>query len=157
MSSDNNESKEQFIFNFFGPVGENIAHVDTMNVTMGSDTTMQVAKVNHQNNYSAATDQQQPRIASPLPSELNTDEGLRLLGLAKDHGWLDEHYMPSPQLTNMKMVVIAAHIARLLKIQNQWSVFGQFWQKKNLAQIYNKSIDKVSARAFVDEVSRVIK
>lgn len=72
-----------------------------------------------------------------LPEELSTAEALKYWSRLQREGIVDSHFQPL--CSRAEMSLVAYEMAKRLAIENMWSVFGEFWQKKYLSAEYSKA------------------
>jgi hypothetical protein len=154
-----------FTFNFNAPVGQNIAHVDTLEAHFDKDMTMQVvdtASLTLGRANPAPTLPEERLVCavnamSPLPEVLLTDEARELHARLVEAGMVDEGWMPVG-LTNAERGVLAFQLAVRLDIQNQWQVFSSFWGTTpgTLRSAYNKANDQRKTMSFVEKLNIIL-
>lgn len=75
--------------------------------------------------------------SSELPEELATAEAMKYWERLQQEGIVDQHFQPL--CSRSEMALLAYEMAKRLAIENMWSVFGEFWQKKYLSTEYSKA------------------
>ena len=174
-----------FTFHFNAPVGQNIAHVDTLEAHFDKDMTMQVvdtATLEASPHPSPATPSpygysplkrgefrglqtslnEERRVCavnamSPLPEVLLTDEARELHARLVEAGMVDEQWQPVG-LTNAERGVLAFQLAVRLDIQNQWQVFAPLWSTTpgTLRSAYNKANEQRKTMSFVEKLNIIL-
>ena len=102
-----------FTFNFNAPVGQNIAHVDTLVAHFDKDMTMQVVDT-------------KAMEASPLPEVLLTEKARELHARLVEAGMVDEAWRPVGLSFTEKGTLID-YVAERLDIRAKWKLFGALW------------------------------
>ena len=108
-----------FTFNFNAPVGQNIAHVDTLEAHFDKDMTMQVI-----DGEDIALGRANP--APTLPEALLTDKARDLHARLCEAGMVDEAWMPVGLSFTEKGTLID-YVAERLDIRAKWKFFGTLW------------------------------
>lgn len=90
-----------------------------------------------------------------LPTVLDTDKGLELLGRAVDAKLLDNAYQPVPGTTNAQLCAIAMYVADALGIRGKgfWEQFNRLWRKDHLQNTKWKPKEK---QAKISKIQAVI-
>ena len=115
MSDGNNF---HFTFNFHGPVGQQISHVDKLEAHFDKDMSMQVVDTDALMN----SNDEEPQ----LPEILCTHQAQSLLAKLRRAGWVDERWNPVG-LSNAEKGTLAEYLAEKLAIHCHWKFFGQLW------------------------------
>ena len=115
MSDGNNF---HFTFNFHGPVGQQISHVDKLEAHFDKDMSMQVVDANAMTN----SNDEEPQ----LPEILCTHQAQSLLAKLRRAGWVDERWNPVG-LSNAEKGTLAEYLAEKLAIHCHWKFFGRLW------------------------------
>ena len=110
-----------FTFNFNAPVGQNIAHVDTLEAHFDKDMTMQVIDAKAVEEPSVM-----PAVPSPLPEVLLTDAARALHAKLVEAGMVDERWQPVGLSFTEKGTLID-YVAERLDIRAKWKFFGALW------------------------------
>ena len=96
-----------------------------------------------------------PETASPeTPAELQTEEARRLWDAARDAGWVDDDCQPL--LSRSLSALLADRMATLLNIQNKWTVFETFWNRKNMRSDYNDALNQKQFDEFYEKLKKTI-
>ena len=95
--------------------------------------------------------------ARAVPEVLRTPEASALLNKAVAAGWLNEQWQP--MVSSTKAALLAMHLAVILKIENQWQVFGKLWNRNSgsLRTSYNKGMEQKKAGDFLKQLKSVLK
>ena len=116
-----------FTFNFNAPVGQNIAHVDTLEAHFDKDMTMQVIDGEDialgRANPAPTLD---PSPLTPLPEALLTDKARGLHARLCEAGMVDEAWMPVG-LSFTEKGTLVDYVAERLDIRAKWKLFGALW------------------------------
>lgn len=152
--------KNQFINNFFGPVGKHIDYVETMVVIHGNNKEEEIAKGEKAETKDAEQQTEDTDLVS-LPQELNNEVGLKLLNLAKEERWLDDKYMPTSLISRPEQALLANSIADIIRnegipFRNEWAPFEKLWQIKNLRQYYDRAMGQEKTNLFLDRLKQVL-
>ena len=115
MSNGNNF---HFTFNFHGPVGQQISHVEKLETHFDKDMSMQVIDTGAVMNE----DEEEPQ----LPEVLCTPHAQSLLAKLRHAGIVDELWKPV-ELSNAEKGTLAEYLAEKLDIHCHWKFFGQLW------------------------------
>ena len=118
-----------FTFNFNAPVGQNIAHVDTLEAHFDKDMTMQVIDgdvENHPEVSEAPSPWERDGERLPLPEVLLTDKARELHARLVEAGMVDEGWMPVGLSFTEKGTLID-YVAERLDIRAKWKLFGALW------------------------------
>lgn len=91
----------------------------------------------------------------PLPEELDTERGHRLLEKARKAGFLDNRYQPLVSLT--QSALLATAIANELDIRCRWKVFGTFWHRNNIRNHYNRAMSQRQSYELMDRLKTLLK
>jgi len=83
--------------------------------------------------------------------EIFTPEGLKLLKIAQEEGWLDDDFKPVG-LSNTQCAVLADAIGFRLKLKNRWKPFNLLWGKKYLRHEFDNALNQPKTIAFSDLV-----
>ena len=114
MSNGNNF---HFTFNFHGPVGQQISHVEKLETHFDKDMSMQVIDTG------AVMNEEEPL----LPEVLCTPQAQSLLAKLRHAGIVDELWKPV-ELSNAEKGTLAEYLAEKLDIHCHWKFFGQLWR-----------------------------
>jgi hypothetical protein len=92
-----------------------------------------------------------------LPSQLETDQGLRIKEALIDAGLIDDSWQPIG-LTGSQRGLLAGTIAQTLDIRNQWQLFGRLWDEKpdTLRKYYNRAFDQSKSLDFQDLLKTIM-
>ena len=106
---------------------------------------------------SAAPEATEDKGARVVPEVLRTPEAAALLNKAVAAGWLDERWQPT--VSSTKAALLAMRLAGILKIENQWQVFGELWNRNSgtLRTSYNRGMEQKKAGDFLKQLKRVLK
>ena len=174
-----------FTFHFNAPVGQNIAHVDTLEAHFDKDMTMQVVDTKAMEasprpspatpspyGYSPLkrgefrglqTSLNEERLEcavnamSPLPEVLLTNEARELHARLVEAGMVDEGWMPVG-LTGAERGVLVFQLAVRLDIQNLWQVFAPLWGTTPgaLRSAYNRANEQRKTLSFIEKLKSVL-
>ena len=108
-----------FTFNFHGPVGQQIAHVDKLEAHFDKDMTMQVVDTDGMMNSDEGE-------APSLPEILCTPEAEALHAKLRRAGWMDERWNPVG-LSNAEKGTLAEYLSEKLGIRSHWKFFSRLW------------------------------
>ena len=109
-----------FTFNFHGPVGQQISHVEKLETHFDKDMSMQVIDTGAVMNADAEEEEPQ------LPEVLCTPQAQSLLAKLRHAGIVDELWKPV-ELSNAEKGTLAEYLAEKLDIHCHWKFFGQLW------------------------------
>ena len=112
-----------FTFNFHGPIGQQIAHVDKLETHFDKDMSMQVVDTDAMTNPDEGD-------APSLPEILCTPQAEALLAKLRRAGWMDERWNPVG-LSNAEKGTLADFLSEKLDIQFHWKFFGSLWHIKS--------------------------
>lgn len=119
--------------------------------------------IDHDNNYTNVINQLYERlgirskdIPKTLPQELNTPDGLKLLTIAQEKGWLDEKMMPK-NLKKVQKALLAGMICDSLFKSKKWKIFEVLWEERGLADAYSDGINSENQRKFWNDLVEVLK
>ena len=95
--------------------------------------------------------------ARVVPEALRTPEASALLNKAVAAGWLDDRWQP--MVSSTKAALLAMRLAEILKIENQWQVFGELWKRNSgtLRSKYNTGMEQNQTRAILGQMNKVLK
>ena len=108
-----------FTFNFHGPIGQQIAHVDKLETHFDKDMSMQVVDTDAMMN----TDEME---APSLPEILCTPQAEALHAKLRNAGWMDERWNPVG-LSNAEKGTLAEYLSEKLGIPSHWKFFSRLW------------------------------
>ena len=117
MSNGNNF---HFTFNFHGPVGQQISHVEKLETHFDKDMSMQVIDTGAVMN--ADEDEEKPL----LPEILCTHQAQSWLAKLRHAGIVDELWKPV-ELSNAEKGTLAEYLSEKLDIHCHWKFFGSLW------------------------------
>lgn len=140
----NSTDRPTFQFNFYGSVGQNIAHVDCMEVHFDKDMTMQVVDVDESHVHGEAE----------VPECLRTEAAKKLWEKAVAQGWVDEQWQPL--LSRPLAALLADRMAEVLGIAAKWKVFEQLWRRKNIRNDYNTALEQQQCDEYMKKFKRII-
>lgn len=113
----------------------------------------------HVENYygSNACEQNSCRNAE-MPEELKTEKAQRIKNNLIEIGMVTENFMPSG-LSSSEAAVLANQIGTELKIDNIWSVFGNYWgpNPNSMRAAYNRGMDQKKTIPFLEKVMPAIR
>ena len=115
-----NGNKFHFTFNFHGPIGQQIAHVDRLETHFDKDMSMQVVDTDAMMNSDDVVE------APSLPEILCTPQAEALHAKLRNAGWMDERWYPIG-LSNAEKGTLAEYLSEKLDIQSHWKFFGRLW------------------------------
>ena len=118
MSNGNNF---HFTFNFHGPVGQQISHVEKLETHFDKDMSMQVIDTGAVMNTD--DDEEEPL----LPEVLCTHQAQSLLAKLRRADVVDERWNPIG-LSNAEKGTLAEYLSEKLGIHCQWKFFGGLWR-----------------------------
>lgn len=95
-------------------------------------------------------------IPKTLPPELNTPDGLKLLTIAQEKGWLDEKMMPK-NLKKVQKALLAGRICDLLFRNKNWKLFEVLWHERTLADAFSDGIDSEKQKIFWNDLVETLK
>ena len=113
-----------FTFNFNAPVGQNIAHVDTLEAHFDKDMTMQVVDAKEASPQPSPEGEGAAGIA--VPEVLLTDAARELHAKLVEAGIVDERWQPVGLSFTEKGTLID-YVAERLDIRAKWKFFGALW------------------------------
>lgn len=113
-----------FQFNFYAPVGQNIARVEHMEVHFDKDMSMQVVDTGD----CSVSEKSDVSAALRTPAAEKYWQGLRKAG------FVDADCRLLPSTTRKQAMYIADVFADKLGLQAKWKLFQELWGVKNLAQ-----------------------
>ena len=95
--------------------------------------------------------------ARVVPEVLRTPEASALLNKAVAAGWLNEQWQP--MVSSTKAALLAMRLAEILKIENQWQVFGELWKRNSgtLRAFYNEGMYQKQAGDFLAKMRKALK
>jgi hypothetical protein len=113
----------------------------------------------HVENYygSNACEQNSCRNAV-MPAELKTERAQRIRNNLMEIGMVTEDFMPSG-LSSSEAAILANQIGTELKIDNIWSVFGNYWgpNPNSMRAAYNRGMDQKKTIPFLEKVMPAIR
>lgn len=95
----------------------------------------------------AAADQSDTTITDNLPKLLNNRAAIALLNGLRDAGFLDEMYLPSPNMPLCEKAYIAGSLCEILNTGQRRETFEKFWQCSGLRQSYTNACKRDSVQA----------
>ena len=84
-----------------------------------------------------------------MPTEINSDRAIKLLGALVEAGYLKENYQPENNVKAKTLAYIAKYIGSMLYITNWSNVFTRFWGlNRPLSQDFLNINRKIKDRQF---------
>lgn len=121
---DNGGKTINFTFNFNAPVGQNIAHVDTLNAHFDKDMKMQVVDYDNDNLNENENDNE-GEGESILPASLATEEAMEMWAKLRKRDLIDEDYQPT--MSQKRAAILASVMSDILQLSPRWAAFEQLW------------------------------
>ena len=92
------------------------------------------------------------------PFELKTEKAQRIKNNLIEIGLVTENFMPSG-LSSSEAAILANQIGTELKIDNIWSVFGNYWgpNPNSMRAAYNRGMDQKKTIPFLEKVMPAIR
>lgn len=139
---DNGGKTINFTFNFNAHVGQNIAHVDTLNAHFDKDMKMQVVDWENLNDNDNANDNPNDNAndnlnlnegegESILPASLATEEAMEMWAKLRKRDLIDEDYQPT--MSQKRAAILASVMSDILQLSPRWAAFEQLWGIKDLS------------------------
>ena len=135
---DNGGKTINFTFNFNAHVGQNIAHVDTLNAHFDNDMKMQVVDWENLNdndnpnpNANLNLNDNEGEGESILPASLATEEAMEMWAKLRKRDLIDEDYQPT--MSQKRAAILASVMSDILQLSPRWAAFEQLWGIKDLA------------------------
>lgn len=93
-----------------------------------------------------------------MPAELKTEKAQRIKNNLIEIGLVTENFMPSG-LSSSEAAILANQIGTELKIDNIWSVFGNYWgpNPNSMRAAYNRGMDQKKTIPFLEKVMPAIR
>lgn len=106
-------------FNFYGPVGQQIFHVDKLEAHFDKDMSMHMVD-------SEAMISSDDNAEPALPEILCTNQAEVMLEKLRNAGMVDERWNPTG-LSTAEKGTLAEYLSEKLDIQSHWKFFGSLW------------------------------
>lgn len=113
----------------------------------------------HVENYYGSNACEQPSCRNAeMPEELKTEKAQKIMQNLMDIGVVTEDFMPLG-ISTSEAAVLAYQIGTELKIDNIWSVFGNYWgsNPNSMRAAYNRGMDQKKTIPFLEKVMPAIR
>ena len=113
----------------------------------------------HVENYYGSNACEQPSYRNAeMPEELKTEKAQKIMQNLMDIGVVTEDFMPLG-ISTSEAAILANQIGTELKIDNIWSVFGNYWgpNPNSMRAAYNRGMDQKKTIPFLEKVMPAIR